>query len=205
MPKVTVAYGIHNPVLPLAILRNEIMATKLVNDIDAVSKRFITRIGNAKGAAQDFSIIVNTIVNTRDTDVLTKEGGILSQLKAKGERQAIAAIKSVCEALYPDTEVRFDMKSKRFNWKIAGVGSNGVVGDAAALARFNAAIKEGKTLRSTLASATRGERKAVSAADRFADFIAKNGVKKAQEKLAEMRDDAATLEALIAKANAPKA
>ena len=124
-----------------------------VNDINSVARLFLSNMGSPKTAAKHFKTILHSIVTSRDTDILTKEGGILDSLIKAGDRMGVSSVRVICEAVYPGAKFVQDKKTKRWAFKIAGIKNH----DAEALKRFDKAVEEGKTLRSTLASATRGK------------------------------------------------
>jgi len=121
-----------------------------VNDIRAVNTAFKSALGNGKGAAKHLATLVHAVANAGDgnTGPLARA---LNDAVGKSDAAAVKAIRATIGSVWPGAKSAKD-KNGNIVIKISGC-----IQDADALARLDAAVKKGLSLRDTFVKHVKGE------------------------------------------------
>ena len=160
----------------------------MTNDVNAVEKKFFSSLGNGVNAGAALFDLVQSVVSSRDTTILTRQ--IKRAEQEKKDAQAAGAIRLVTKAVFPGAKVAKD-KNGQTTIKIKGVEA-----DQEALARFQQAVEKKLSIRHA------AFRKTVAPSDTPAEKTDAEKVEQVKKYLKRQIDDGLSLDAIIAAAQA---
>ena len=114
------------------------------NDIFAVEAKFYKALGNGAAALGYAVEMIESVVTSRDTTVLTRA---MDRAASKGDDKATAALKLMVRNVWPGSKASKSKKTGQTSIKISGVEA-----DQDALAVCKALVADGVSLRGTLLS-----------------------------------------------------
>ena len=116
--------------------------TTQVNDIFAVESKFYASLGNGAAALQYASEMIESVVTSRDTTVLTRA---MDRASSKGDDKAVASLKMLVRNVWPTSKAIKNKKTGKTAIKIKGI-------DACqdAIETMKALVLDGVSLRGTL-------------------------------------------------------
>ena len=133
------------------VIRKNIMATAIVNDIKSIEDKFIKAMGSGIAASGHLRNLVVSVVTSKDPDGRPLASAI-ARLMHKGDKQGANAVRAIVGAIMPGAKVGkakdnktivLSLKSARF--------------DDAAMQRLSDGVKRKLSLRSTLVKEVKGK------------------------------------------------
>ena len=118
----------------------------MTNDIKAIENKFVTSLGSGKAALEHASTLIHSVVDSRDTTVLTRA---MTRAKSKGDDKACASMRLILLAVWPKAVLKFDTKAKAYVFKIKGIEA-----EEWALEALSALVDDGASLRGSLITKT---------------------------------------------------
>lgn len=152
----------------------------MANDIKTIENKFITNMGSGVGAGAALLELVKDTVKTTDGRHLASA---IARLNTKGDKQGANAVRAIIGAIMPGAKL-----GKAKDKKTIVLSLKDAKFDDEAMQRFDAAIGEKLSIRSTLVKRVKGE------ADK-ADFVLPEYAAKLVKRLEK---DGVTKAALIA-------
>jgi len=121
----------------------------MANDIKTIENKFVTNMGSGVGAASALLELVRDTLTTGDGRHIASA---IARLMSKGDKQGANAVRSIVGAIMPGAKIgkAKDKKTIVLSLKEAKL-------DDDAMSRFNDAIGEKLSIRSTLVKRVKGE------------------------------------------------
>ena len=121
----------------------------MANDIKTIENKFVTNMGSGVGAASALLELVKDTLTTGDGRHIASA---IARLMSKGDKQGANAVRSIVGAIMPGAKIgkAKDKKTIVLSLKEAKL-------DDDAMSRFNDAIGEKLSIRSTLVKRVKGE------------------------------------------------
>ena len=121
----------------------------MANDIKTIENKFVTNMGSGVGAGAALLELVKDTVKTSDGRHIASA---IARLNSKGDKQGANAVRAIIGAIMPGAKI-----GKAKDKKTIVLSLKDAKFDDEAMQRFNAAIGEKMSIRSTLVKRVKGD------------------------------------------------
>lgn len=131
------------------VIRKNIMATAILNDIKSIENKFVTAMGSGIAASGHLRDLVSSVLLSEDSRPLASA---IARLMTKGDKQGANAVRAILGAIMPGAKV-----GKAKDKKTIVISLKDAVFDDAAMQRLSDGVERKLSLRSTLVKEVKGE------------------------------------------------